>query len=137
MSIKSVMPFNHLILYCPLLLLLSIFPSIRVFSKGQFFELAKVLKFQLQNQSFQRIFRTASFTQFSSVQLFSRVKLFATPQTSAHQASLSIANSRSPPKPMSIKSVMPSSHLILCRPLLLLPRSFPASGSFPMSQLFA
>ena len=125
MSIKSVMPFNHLILYCPLLLLLSIFPSIRVFSKGQFFELAKVLKFQLQNQSFQRIFRTASFTQFSSVQLLSRVKLFATPQTSAHQASLSIANSRSPPKPMSIKSVMPSSHLILCRPLLLLPRVAP------------
>ena len=57
MSITSVMPSNHLILCRSLLLLLSMFPSIRVFSKGQFFELAKVLKFQLQNQSFQRIFR--------------------------------------------------------------------------------
>ena len=46
-------------------------------------------------------------------------------------------NSWGPPKPMSIKSVMPSSHLILCRPLLLLPSSLAASGSFPMSQLFA
>ena len=47
----------------------------------------------------------------------------------------SITNSQSPPKPMSIESVMPSNHLILCRPLLLI--SFPASGSFQMSQLFA
>ena len=69
---------------------------------------------------------------------FSRchVWLFATPWTTARQASLSITNSRSPLKPMSIESVMPSSHLILCRPLLLLPSIFPASGSFPMSQLF-
>ena len=58
---------------------------------------------------------------FSSVQSLSRVRLFATPWTAALQASLSINNSRSPPKPMSIESVMPSSHLILCRPLLLLP----------------
>ena len=56
-----------------------------------------------------------------SVQSLSCVWLFATPWTSAHQASLSITNSRSLPKPMSIKSVMPSNHLILCRPLLLLP----------------
>ena len=63
--------------------------------------------------------------QFSSVQSLSRVLLFATPWTAAHHASLSITNSRSPPKPMSIESVMPSNHLILCRPLLLLPSIFP------------
>ena len=60
-------------------------------------------------------------TQFSSVQLLSHVRLFATPWITARQASLSITNSRSSPKLMSIESVMPSSHLILCRPLLLLP----------------
>src|SRR5574337_280566 len=58
---------------------------------------------------------------FSSVQSLSHVQFFATPQTAAHQASLSITNSWSLPKLMSIKSVMPSSHPILCRPLLLLP----------------
>ena len=57
----------------------------------------------------------------SSVQSLSRVQLFATPWIAAHQASLSITNSRSSLRLMSIKSVMPSSHLILCRPLLLLP----------------
>ena len=62
--------------------------------------------------------------QLSSVQLLSRVQLFATPRTSAHQASLSITNSWSLPKLMSIKSVMPSNHLILCHPLLLLPSNF-------------
>ena len=61
----------------------------------------------------------------------------ATPWIAACQASLSITNSWSSPKFMCIKLVMPSSHLILCRPLLLLPQSLPASGSFPMSQLFA
>ena len=59
--------------------------------------------------------------QFSSVQSLSHVLLFATPWITAHQASLSITSSQSPPKPMCIKSVMPSSYLILCRPLLLLP----------------
>ena len=59
-----------------------------------------------------------------SVQSLSHVWLFATPWTAACQAFLSITNSRSPPKPMSIESVMPSSHLILCRPLLLLPSIF-------------
>ena len=63
---------------------------------------------------------------FSSVQSLSRVRLFATPWIAAHQASLSITNSRSSLKLMSIESVMPSSHLILCRPLLLLP-SIPPS----------
>ena len=61
------------------------------------------------------------FIQFSSVQSLSHVWLFVTPWTAARQASLFITNSRSPPKPMSIESVMPSNHLILCRPLLLPP----------------
>ena len=60
------------------------------------------------------------YNQFSSVQSLSRVRLLATPWIAAHQASLSITNSRSSPKLMSIESVMPSSHLILYRPLLLL-----------------
>ena len=58
---------------------------------------------------------------FSSVQSLSRAQLFATPWIAARQASLSITNSQSSPKPMSIESMMPSSHLILCCPLLLLP----------------
>ena len=62
-----------------------------------------------------------SFIPFSSVQLLSRVRLFATPWIAAHKASLSITNSRSSLRLTSIESVMPSSHLILCRPLLLLP----------------
>ena len=62
---------------------------------------------------------------FNSVQSLSHVQLFATPCTAAHQASLSITNSQSLFKLMSIESVMPSSHLILCRPLLLLPSIFP------------
>ena len=57
----------------------------------------------------------------SSIQLLSRVRLFATPWTAARQAFLSVTNCQNPPKPMSIESVMPSSHLILCRPLHLLP----------------
>ena len=59
--------------------------------------------------------------QFSSVQLLSHVRLFATPWIAAHQASLSITNSRSSIRLKSIESLMPSSHLILCHPLLLLP----------------
>ena len=60
-------------------------------------------------------------SQVSSVQSLSHVRLFVTPWITARQASLSITNSRSPPNPMPIESVMPSSHLIRCRPLLLLP----------------
>ena len=67
---------------------------------------------------------------FSSVQLLSRVRLFATPWTTACQASLSITNSWSLPKPMSIELVMPPNHLILCRPLLLLPSIFPSITVF-------
>ena len=94
---------------------------------------------------------------FSSVQSLSCVQLFATPWIAARQASLSITNSRSSPKPMFIELVMPSNHLILCRPLLFLPSIFPSirvfsflfldffififnlvdfTGSFQMSQLF-
>ena len=71
-----------------------------------------------------------------SVQLLSRVQLFGIPWTAASQASLSITNSRSLLKLMSIECVMASNHLILCCPLLLLPSVFPASGSFQMTQLF-
>ena len=67
---------------------------------------------------------------FSSVQSLSHVRLFAVPWTAARQASLSITNSRSPPKPMSVESVMPSNHLILCHPLLLLPSIFPSIRFF-------
>ena len=67
---------------------------------------------------------------FSSVQSLSRVWLFVTPWTTARQASLSITNSQSPPKPMSIVLVMPSNHLILSRPLLLLPSIFPSIRVF-------
>ena len=66
----------------------------------------------------------------SPVQSLSHVRLFATPWTAAHQASLSITNSQSPPKPMSTESVMPSNHLILCCPLLLLPSLFPSIRVF-------
>jgi len=69
--------------------------------------------------------------QFSSVQPLSHVWLFVTPWTAARQASLSITNSQSPPKPMSIVSVMPSNHLILCHPLLLQPSIFPSIRVFP------
>ena len=64
--------------------------------------------------------------QFSSVQSLSHVQLFRTPWTTARQASLSITSSRSLHKLMSIESVIPSNHLILCHPLLLLPSMFPS-----------
>ena len=70
------------------------------------------------------------FHQFRSVQSLSRVRLFVTPQTAALQASLSITNSRSLLKLMSTESVMPSNHLILCHPLLLLPSIFPSIRVF-------
>ena len=67
---------------------------------------------------------------FSSVQLLSCVQLFVTLWTAARQASLSITNCQSLPKPVSIVSVMPSDHLILCHPLLLLPSIFPSIRVF-------
>ena len=67
----------------------------------------------------------------------SHVQLFVTPGTAAFQSSLSFTISWCLLKLMSIQSVMPSNHLILCCPFSSCPQSFPASGSFPMSQLFA
>ena len=67
---------------------------------------------------------------FVSVQSLSRVQLFGTQWTATCQASLSITNSQSLPKPMTIELVMPSNHLILCRPLLLLPSIFPSIRVF-------
>ena len=74
----------------------------------------------LKHLTYQTSWLSLNSVQFSSFQSLSRVWLFVTPWTAAHQASLSITNSRSLLKLMSIKSVMPSSHFILCRPLLLL-----------------
>ena len=82
-------------------------------------------------------------SQFSSVQSLSRVRLFATPWIAARQASLSITNSRSSPRLTSIELVMPSSHLILCRPLLLLApippsiRVFSNSGGYLNTNFFS
>ena len=74
---------------------------------------------------------------FSSVQSLSHVWLFVTPWIAAHQVFLSRTNWQNLLKLTSIESVMPSNHLILCCPLSSSPQSFPASGSFQMSQLFA
>jgi len=74
--------------------------------------------------------RSCRSSSVSSVQSLSHVRLFATPWTTACQASLSITNSWSPPKLMSVESVMPSNHLILCHPLLLLPSIFPSIRVF-------
>ena len=71
-----------------------------------------------------------------SVQPLSHVWLFVTPWIAARQASLSITNSWSPLKPMSIESVMPSNHLILCCPLLLLPSIFPSIRVFSNESAF-
>ena len=72
------------------------------------------------NLSSIRVFSNESALHISSIQSLSRIQLFATPWITACEASLSITNSRSLPKLMSIESLMPASHLILCRPLLLL-----------------
>ena len=76
------------------------------------------------------VFPSLSHSQFSSVQSLSRVRLFATPRTAAHQASLCITNSRSSLRLTSISSLMPSNHLILCHPLLLQPSNFPSIRVF-------
>ena len=70
-----------------------------------------------------------------SIQLLSHVPLLAAPWTAAHQASLSITNSQSLFKLRSIESMMPSNHLILCRPLLLLPAIFPSIRVFSLSKM--
>ena len=78
----------------------------------------------------------ASLLQFSSVQSLSRVRLFVTPWTAIRQASLSITNSQSSLKLMSIKSEMPSNHIILCRPLLRPPSIFPSIRVFSNESVF-
>ena len=78
-----------------------------------------------------------SSVQFSSVQSLSHVWLFVIPWTTTCQATLSITNSQSPPKLMSVESVMPSNYLSSVGPFSSCPQSFPASRSFQMSQLFA
>ena len=85
------------------------------------------------------IYSNVKHTQFhiSSVQSLSHVRLFVTPWIAARQASLSITNSWSSLRLKSIESVMPSSHLILCRPLLLLPLIPPSIRVFSRSQLFS
>ena len=75
--------------------------------------------------------------QVSSVQSLRHVQHFSTPWIAARQASMSITNHQTLLKLISIRSVMPSSHLILCRPFSSCTQSLRASGSFPMSQLFA
>ena len=92
--------------------------------------LGLVLGGKVFKNSRKHFFYSPPSVQFSSVQWFSRVWLFATPWTAAHQASLSVTNSRSLPKLMSIESVMPSSHLILFCRLLLLPSIFPSIRVF-------
>ena len=82
----------------------------------RFFSCSKLLNFLIAPNC-----STIQYASFSSVQSLSHVRLFATPWTAGRQTSLSVTNSQSPPKSMSIESVMPSNHLILCRPLLLLP----------------
>ena len=73
---------------------------------------------------------STTFKAISSVQLLSHVWLFVTPWTAARQVSLSVTNSQSPPKPMSIKSVMPPNHFIPCCPLLILPSILPSIRVF-------
>ena len=80
-----------------------------------------IVSFSFQIHPYKRCKQFINEIQFCSVQSFSHVRLFATPSTAARQASLSITDSQSSPKPLSIESVMPSSHLILCRHLLFLP----------------
>ena len=83
----------------------------------------------LEPRTYDQKWRRISYN-VSSVQSLSHVWLFATPWTAAHQASLSITDSQNLLKPMSVESVMPSNHLVLCRPLLLLPSVFPSIRVF-------
>ena len=104
------MAFNYVQRLCWYAFLYTYIPFVL---KEIFFKFYSTLKFSKVSHTW--------FHQFSSVQSLSRVRLFATPWTAAHQASLSITNSQSSLQLTSIELVMPSSHLILCRPLLLLP----------------
>ena len=155
------MPSNHLVLYHPLLLLPSTgsFPISQCFASGSqsigasasvlpiniqdWFPLGLTGWISLQSKGLLRVFSNTTVqkhqlfsAQFSSVQSLSRVQLFATSWTAAHQAFLSITNSWSLLNLMFIESVMPSNHLILCHPLLLLPSIFPSTGVFSTESAF-
>ena len=127
MSIESVMLSNHLIFCCPFSFYLQSFEASGPFPVSQLFTSggqrsgasASVLPMNIQG----------------SVQLLSNVRLFVTPSTTARQASLSTTNSLSSLKLMSIESVMPSNHLILCHLLLLLPSIFPSIRVFSNESL--
>ena len=95
-----------------------------IYLNGQFMSNSPVIRGQKPH------FQSWLSVQFSSVHSLSHVRLFATPWTAARQASLSITNSQSPPKLMSIELVIPSNHPILCRPLLLLLPIFPSIRIF-------
>ena len=105
------------------------YPNVHCSTIYNIYKHCKYLQFTTANPDVHRqkklymlcIYTVVYSVQFSSDQSLSRVWLFATPRIAARQASLSITNSQSSSKLMSIKSVMPSSHLILCRPLLFLP----------------
>ena len=112
--------------------------------RSQWFEQIALIPFQIWNETplfencipafeFQErelLVNSSTGFQFSSVQSLSHIWLFVTPWTAARQASLSINNCWNLPKPTSIESVMPSNHLILCHPLLLLPSIFPSIRVF-------
>ena len=89
-----------------------------------------LLKYVVAEDSWEYLGKYITRLHISLVQSLSRVQLFATPWIAAHQDSLSITNSQSLLKLMPIESVMPSNHLIFCRPLLLLPSIFPSIGVF-------
>ena len=84
----------------------------------------------IKNRAHLRLLSSSDVSSSQSVQLLSHVRLFATPWTAARQASLSFTSSRSLLKCMCLELVMPSNHLILCRPLLLLPSIFPSIRVF-------
>ena len=125
MSMESVMLSNNLILCHPLLHLRSIFPTLRVYSN----ELTIHIRWPKYWSFGFSISPSNESDQIRSDQSLSHVRIFVTPWTIACQASLSITNSRSSLRLMSIESVMPSSHLTLCHPLLL-PSIFPSIRVF-------
>ena len=126
---ELVMSPNRLIPHCPLLFYLQSFPALRYFPMSWLFisgGQSLAASASAYNPILCLLFYCSKCSSFyhsgsQSVQSLSHVPLFVTPWIAEHQASLSITNSRSLPKLMSIKLVMSSSHLILCRPLLLLP----------------
>ena len=118
----SLHPLQHLLFVY--FLMIAILTGVRCYRIVVLWDYSFLFNF-LKHHFSERIFFSAV-----SVQLLSHVWLFETPWTATRQASLSITNSQSLPKLMSIESVMPSNHLILCRPLLLLPSIFPSIRVF-------